>query len=68
MIDQEDADLIAIGWPAAGGFLTLIGLILFIVVQVAACENEKACAEKSCASGSRPKLMAHECLCVSGAK
>jgi len=62
MIDDDDVTLWVLGGP--GG---IFGLLIFIFMMYAACENTKECSQKKCDHGS-PVLMKHECLCVEKAK
>jgi len=67
VIDDSDGDfalLASIGTPGGCGVLLLALAIVFYVI---ASNNKSDCAQKHCDVGT-PKLMAHECLCVSGAK
>lgn len=64
MIDQEDADLILIGWPEGGAVMLLVGLLVYGFFQYQACQNEKACAARACPNGQSAQLLAEQCLCV----
>lgn len=58
MIDDTDADLafIYIGGP--------IGIIVGIILILIAMQNAEDCERRTCPTGE-PKLLDHECVCVS---
>lgn len=67
MIDDSDTDFALLASMGSSGIGGLILLALAIVFAVIAYQNKGECAQKHCDVGT-PKLMAHECLCVTGAK
>jgi hypothetical protein len=70
MIDEEDADFVWLawmGWP--GGFVcTAVGLAIVAAVMFFAAQNEADCSKRTCMDGAHPKLMDHECVCVTEPK
>mgnify|MGYP001579847556 CR=1 FL=1 len=63
MVDDSDVELAA--WifnPTTWFGLGLTVMVLLIIALIAA-SNEKECEAKHCDAG-KPKLMDHECVCV----
>lgn len=68
MMDDSDTDFAALATLSSGsGCGLIVGIVIVIIVAVIVSQNKDECAQKHCDVGT-PKLMAHECLCVSGAK
>jgi len=68
MIDDDDVrDFALLSNPQTklGAILTLIVLVVLAVI---ASMNDDECAQRTCPAGQTPKLMKHECLCVTIAK
>lgn len=66
MIDDDDVNFVGLmgmmdGW-------SFVWLAVFAVVLIAYCSNVDECAKRSCPLGMTPKLMKHECLCVTVAR
>ena len=68
MIDDDDVRDAAFLSSGLTGWGALFGLVLVVVLAYVACENAKECETRSCPDGQKPKLMKHECLCVTEAK
>ena len=64
MIDDDDVALTAIAWPSGGCLWTVLGVVVVIILAVVALENEGECARRTCPNGATPRVMAHECVCV----
>jgi hypothetical protein len=70
MIDDDDAsDAFMVAALSPGGFgAFLVFLAIAIVFAVYASNNRAECSTRACPSGQSPKLMNHECLCVTRAQ
>lgn len=68
MIDSHDGDDF---WLASLFFEGPFGLLLLAVavaIWIIAAQNSGECEKKTCPDLQAPKLMEHECLCVTKAK
>lgn len=66
MLDDSDSDMLGALFVFGGGGLVIF--VLWIVVSIAVANNKDECGAMRCPDGLQPKLMAHDCLCVTKAK
>lgn len=69
MIDDSDADdfwLIAL--ITDNPIIIVLALVAGIVFGIIAVSNSQKCSTRHCPDGQTPKLMNHECLCVTRAR
>ena len=68
MIDHSDGDDFWLASLFTPGGLGIILLIIAVVLWIMAMSNDVDCSKKQCPLDMSPKLMNHECLCVTKAK
>lgn len=68
MLDDDDVrDFVLLSNPRTlFGWAILLALLVALVLVVSA--NEDECAKRSCPTGQTPRLMKHECVCITVAK
>lgn len=64
MIDDDDVAIAAALWNPTGPVSAIIGLAVVVALAWAACSNDAECAKRSCPHGLAPRLLDHECVCV----
>lgn len=72
MLDDSDVDFAILSGPSgwgggAGCIFSLIWLAIVIIILVVVMDNHEECGQMKCPEGQVPKLMSHECLCVTKA-
>lgn len=68
MIDNDDADDMMLVALFTDGPWGVVALVVACIFMFYACQNEKDCSTQACPNGGQPKLMAHDCLCVTKAE
>jgi hypothetical protein len=68
MIDHDDGDDFWLASLFTPGGLGIILLIIAIVFWIIAASNDADCSKKQCPAPMTPKLMDHQCLCVTEAR
>lgn len=73
MMDDDDLTTVIITAPIggsgpAGGIVSLISLAVILIVACVVAGNKDECSKRHCPDQQTPKLMNHECLCVTAAK
>lgn len=69
MIDDDDVTSVALMTLLSDGpVMSMVGLAFLIVVLVWQCQDADTCAQMHCPLGQTPKVMKHDCLCVTEAK
>ncbi len=72
MLDDSDLDFAILSGPSGGGggggcLIAIIWLIIVIVIALFVMDNHDKCGKMKCPEGQVPKLLSHECLCVTKA-
>lgn len=67
MLDDSDVDFVILSGGGGSLAAVVVTIVLAIVVAVIVAGNKEDCAKMKCPDGHEPKLMAHECLCVTKA-
>lgn len=68
MLDDSDLDFAILSTGGGGGLFGIIfGICIIVIIAIAVSNNKDECSKMHCPDGQAPKLMAHECLCVTRA-
>lgn len=67
MIDDDDVFEVAMLWPSGSMLLALAGVIVVIVLAVAAYRNVEECSRRKCDHGA-PIVSDGQCICAERAK